>query len=214
MLARSYSNKRSRLDGLPAKFFISMGLRSERSAVRVSVSVGTKNERLAETDRTFRNISKPYCITFSPPFVSALKQATQHRPVRRYYIWFNYFRNNYHEIWCSTLKNYVYIRVNHWAFRSSLMQTNKPTHANQNKTKQTEPRNQQEKETTKYKFRPAFKRWYCSDMSLRDLKIRWIFFPFHATVFSYRLALFLPFHGSNRAIFEIPSGTRHWWKRK
>ena len=29
------------------------------------------------------------------------------------------------------------------------MQTNKPTHANQNKTKQTEPRNQQEKGTTK-----------------------------------------------------------------
>ena len=29
------------------------------------------------------------------------------------------------------------------------MQTNKPTHTNQNKTKETEPRNQQEKETTK-----------------------------------------------------------------
>ena len=48
--------------------------------------MGTRNVRLEETDRTFYNVSKPSCITFLTSLVSALKQATQHRPVRKDFI--------------------------------------------------------------------------------------------------------------------------------
>ena len=36
--------------------------------------MGTRNVHLEETDRTFRNISKPSCITFLTSLVCALKQ--------------------------------------------------------------------------------------------------------------------------------------------
>ena len=104
MLARSYSNKRSRLDQLPAQFHNYAWGYALSAPLCLSVGMGTRNVHLEETDRTFRNISKPYNLRDVARV--CLETATQHRPVGKYfiiYIWFNYFQANYHEI-CAQYK--------------------------------------------------------------------------------------------------------------